>query len=546
VLVRARSHLVELLPALRREGIAFAAVELDYLSERQAVLDLTSLTHALVQPADRAAWLAVLRAPWCGLTLADLCVVAESASIAERVASGVAPDGLSGDGLRRYERVRDVLGTALNSRGTAPLVDRVRGAWLALGGPALLDDPLDLDTADRYFDLLAVHARAGDVADWKSFVGALDSLLATPAAPARGGVQVMTMHKAKGLEFDTVILVGLAAPPHSGDAPLMRWRRREAGLLVAPAKARGGETDPLYRYLRGLEADEEDAELGRLLYVACTRARMRLHLLGAPGTRTETSTNALAWKDAAKGSSLAKLATAVAAPLPLLPPAANDARAVVEEAPPLRRIAIDALLPEPEDALDVDVAAASRENVSPPFDWARETTRRIGTIAHRLLARLAERGLDAWSGETLEALRPRVRADLASAGFQKSELEAAAARVLEAVRRTLADPRGRWLFDPSHGEARSEWGVSGAEAGRIVHVVLDRTFVAGGERWIVDFKTGVHEGGDAEAFLASEVERYREQLVRYGRLMQALDGRPVRLALYYPLVSDGFRELEFA
>jgi ATP-dependent exoDNAse (exonuclease V) beta subunit len=115
--------------------------------------------------------------------------------------------------------------------------------------------------------------------------------------------------------------------------------------------------------------------------------------------------------------------------------------------------------------------------------------------------------------------------------------------VLDAVRRTLADARGRWIFDPRHADARSEFAVAGVDAGEIVHVVLDRTFVADGERWIVDFKTGTHEGGDVAGFLASEEERYRPQLQRYGRLMRALDERPVRLALYYPLVAGGFREV---
>ncbi|MEP7184164.1 MAG: UvrD-helicase domain-containing protein, partial [Betaproteobacteria bacterium] len=76
VLVRARTHLDAILPALRRAGIAFAARDLESLADRLATRDLASLTRALVQPTDRLAAFAVLRAPWCGLTLADLLALA--------------------------------------------------------------------------------------------------------------------------------------------------------------------------------------------------------------------------------------------------------------------------------------------------------------------------------------------------------------------------------------------------------------------------------------------------------------------------------------
>ena len=549
VLVRARAHLAAVLPALRRAQIPFTAVELDRLSQRQAVRDLTALTHALVQPADRAAWLAVLRAPWCGLVLADLVAIATAAD-ADRsrllprvVAEAEAVPGLSDDGRARLERIAGPLQLALHARGRASVVDRVRGVWLALGGPACLDEPLDLDTATLFFELLAVHERAGDVPDWDAFVGALDTLHASPATRASGGVQVMTMHRAKGLEFDTVILAGLAEEAKTPGTPLLRWRRRRAGLLIAPAKSRGGDTDPLYRYLSRLEAEEEDAELGRLLYVACTRARTRLHLLAAPGTRVDRETGALRWREAPEGSSLAKLAAALPAQLPFVPSRSTRDAATSPGAPPLRRGPIEAEPVAPEPAIEATAPQRSPDAVSPPFDWARETTRRIGTIAHRLLARIADDGVAAWPRARIDALEPRVRADLAAAGFMADELPRAAERVLEAVRRTLDDRRGRWLFDARHADARSEWAIAGVDCGAIVHVVIDRTFVAEGVRWIVDFKTGAHEGGDASGFLDAEVERYREQLERYGRLMRGLDARPVRLALYYPFVEDGFREI---
>ena len=72
ILVRARSHLLAITEALKATALPFNAVEIDPLADRSMVRDLMALTSALLDPADRVAWLSILRAPWCGLTLADL------------------------------------------------------------------------------------------------------------------------------------------------------------------------------------------------------------------------------------------------------------------------------------------------------------------------------------------------------------------------------------------------------------------------------------------------------------------------------------------
>ena len=107
-----------------------------------------------------------------------------------------------------------------------------------------------------------------------------------------------------------------------------------------------------------------------------------------------------------------------------------------------------------------------------------------------------------------------MRAELALAGVPASERDVAVARTMRAIERTLADPRGRWLFDPAHEERQIEWSLAGVDAAQVAHVALDHSFVSAGVRWIVDYKTGAHEGGDVDAFLDREVERYRPQLER--------------------------------
>src|SRR4029079_12308877 len=57
-------------------------------------------------------------------------------------------------------------------------------------------------------------------------------------------------------------------------------RTRESRFIFAPIKEAGTDKNPAYDYLARLDRDAEDLEAGRLLYVAATRAKKRVHLLG--------------------------------------------------------------------------------------------------------------------------------------------------------------------------------------------------------------------------------------------------------------------------
>mgnify|MGYP003481709744 FL=1 len=63
ILVRSRTPLARIAPLLKQAGHKFQAVEIEQLAERPVVQDLLALTRALTHLADRAAWLALLRAP---------------------------------------------------------------------------------------------------------------------------------------------------------------------------------------------------------------------------------------------------------------------------------------------------------------------------------------------------------------------------------------------------------------------------------------------------------------------------------------------------
>jgi ATP-dependent exoDNAse (exonuclease V) beta subunit len=554
VLVRARTHAEALLPARRRAGMAYSAVDLEGLHDRLATRDLLALARALAQPADRLAWLAILHAPWCGLGLRDLLVIAD-ASRAQPIVEAIARDEvvmqLPAASRERVAHLRYAIEPALVARGQASFARRVRGAWLALGGPACAGGALDRDGVDRVFALLAEHEHAADLHDFDALWRRAEQLFAEAGAAQGAAVQVMTLHRAKGLQFDAVILPGLDQATGGGEPPLLRWKVREHGgvptLLLAPMRARGGATtedDAVYRWLGKLDAAEDTAELGRLLYVGATRARRRLHLIGVASVEPAHADGAPCWKRPARGTPLEQLWDALAARLPD-PRDATPARSA-QDTPGSSAIEWSRLpdrwcLPSLPPALPVaSLPVSAPETIA--FDWADVTAAAIGTVAHRLLAQVAFDGLDAWHDARPREEWDRITAELGGEGVEPDQREDAARRVVDIVMRTLRDPRGRWLFDAAHEDAHSEWALSGEDEGRIVHVVLDRSFVASGCRYIIDFKTGAHEGADAAAFLAREFQRYQAQLAQYARIVAAFDPRPIRIALYHPLVDGGWQE----
>jgi len=650
ILVRSRTPLARIAARLKQAGHAFRAVEIEPLADRPVVQDLLALTRALTHLADRAAWLAILRAPWCGLMLADLVTLAGDEHAAPNkyplpLLGGEGDEPMDGRGSprreravegegeypysrqvqgspsiwtllneearlarldasprERLERVRTVLASALAMRGRNRLRQIVEGAWLALGGPACVEAPTDLEDARVYLDLLDELEEGGDITDSARLAEQVSELFALPDVTASDALQLMTIHKAKGLEFDTVILPGLGSPPRHDDPPLLRWTEsphatakdggsagREAvpmgtnagavfppgatteypaDLLLAPIRETGGEHDLLYNYLGRLEKDKSRYEAGRLLYVAATRAKRALHLLGTVKRDKDdemkvppaNSLLALLWPvlqeefvaalkhsvapmtaTAMDGGSAGREAvpTGTNAGAVFPPPSAmpGNLRRLVEgwQAPPLPPAVawqVGVALPVPDAIPEVE------------FDWASETIRHVGSVVHRSLQLIGREDLARWPLQRIEALAPGFRLALAREGVPEAKLDQAVARVHEALHRTLSDAKGAWLFDPQHREAKSEYALTLFEHGKPVTAIMDRSFVdTNGIRWIIDYKTSTHEGGGLDAFLDREQERYRGQLERYAAVLGKLDSRPIRLGLYFPLLG-GWREWE--
>lgn len=544
VLVSSRTRVDAIARELSRADIDFQAVEIERLRDRPVVQDLIALTRALVHIADRTAWLAILRAPWCAITLGDLHALAAhpALTIDDALAATLAGEvvTVSANGRERIARTYPVLRAALAERGRWPLRIWIERAWNALSGPATLTRAQDLDDAEAYFMRLEDIDVGGDLEDVARLESHLERLFARPRSQEHARVEVMTIHAAKGLEFDTVILPGLQSWARNEDRELLRWTRiagPEGGIVLAPIKAEGSDPDPIYRWVDLLERRRVQLERGRLLYVAVTRAKRELHLLGNVDATLREEEMKL--QEPRKDSMLRMLWHAVeeafvdAAPNAEVKPMSRPT-AVSQH---LRRLPLDWTPPEIERASFLRTQnVVESETERPIFDWVTQTSRHVGTLVHRELDRLARTGKP-----LTNASRARLEIELAELGVPPSRCTEAGDRVLAAIKRMHGDPRGRWLLglDRNVENVQSELALTGVVRGQLVQGVIDRTFVDDlGERWIVDFKTSSHEGGGLEQFLNEEVVRYTPQLERYADLMrQMFPGQPIRMALYFPLLG---------
>jgi ATP-dependent helicase/nuclease subunit A len=601
VLGRTRKSLTAVARALREARIPFRALDLEELKQRPEIIDLLALARALLNPQDRVSWLGVLRAPWCGLSLADLHALTSADSDAIQGVS--VPEllteratFLSVEGRFAAERVLRATDFAARLRSVQPgasVGTWLEQVWLQLGGAQCVDAAAsaNLDLLWRTLDNLP----QGESDLLGSALGAaLDQLTALPDPNVTGdcGVQLMTIHKSKGLEFEVVIVPDLQAGARHGKHEMLSWLERglppdngEPGeiteFLIAPFQAKGAECGKAKEWVDSVRRERERQEARRLLYVAATRAREELHFFARPSFKTaedgslllvepRDSLLATAWPAfeeeirrrfddwRARTASVAAGAPAAAEPLEIASIAASqdDMCAMAPPGKPtlLRRL--------PQDFVPAPSALSSTAAESPVLGYGRLyerhegglLSRALGKAVHALFQKLAELLLtQRWDAAcaALAHFQPGIAAEIRAAGIDASRASHIAAQALEIVLRAASDPVAKWILGP-HLDASSEVQWSGIVDGRLRVVQVDRVFRAGrapqssadsagnSAWWIIDYKTAHEDGLDPAAGLQNLRRVFAPQIEAYAKVLRNLHGpnAPVFAGLYYPRMAQ--------
>ncbi len=538
ILVKSRRHLLTIIANLRDANIPYQAVEIETLGQNPLIMDLINLTKALTHLADRVAWLAILRAPWCGLYLKDLHQLVYQQPellIWDCMNDAAITQQLTVDGQTRLQHVRHILEQAFAERRQYSLSQWIKHTWQQLHGPSMLTNDHALIDVNNYFELLDSIATGDQLPTLSILEDTLNKHYrkTPPQNSAQSIIQLMTIHKAKGLEFDNVIIPGLHRSSQTDPHQLLLWLERpfskQQELLLAPIAATASSADPIYQYLRREHQRKQYYETGRLLYVALTRAKQQLHLFCDQQYQT---------KKPSKTSMLIHIWQAINSDLsnhakPLLASTAIPTEPINK--PNLIRFA---QLPNTSLITDFATAQTAGANRPPPCD--DPTPRLLGTCIHYLLAQFDNDAISRWQHKTTDQHYSLIQQMLRRLGVPADKLTLNSHKVLTAITNMLNDPRGLWILSQQHHDAHSEYPLTLATDNKIVHYIIDRTFIdTDQQRWIIDYKISEPEiKQTVEDFLDQQQQCYRSQLESYAKAMYLCDNNlTIKLGLYFPLTS---------
>ncbi|MDQ6816722.1 MAG: UvrD-helicase domain-containing protein, partial [Actinomycetota bacterium] len=300
VLTRASTDLRLYERALEEQGVpTYLIGGRGYWSHPQ-VLDLVGYLRALANPRDEEALYGVLASPMVGVSADALVVLAAAARESERdpwwaLREAAGPlerlEQVDRDALARFTTWFAAERGAAHRHAVEELIDRAlerSGYDLAIlampGGRRRLANVRKLMRLAREYG----DGAGGDLRGFLDQVAGGDGPARDPReseAPVEGealdAVRLMTIHRAKGLEFEIVCLADLGRTPRFSAELMQIGRDGRLGLRIAEPGTGKREPALAYKELREKRMQEQAREERRLMYVAMTRARERLIVSGA-------------------------------------------------------------------------------------------------------------------------------------------------------------------------------------------------------------------------------------------------------------------------
>ena len=404
-----------------------------------------------------------------------------------------------------------------------------------LNGTACLWEQADIVDVQAFFACLDALDRSNQFSP-ERMRDEITKLFATPDMNGEN-LQMMSIHKSKGLEFDCVILLGLGATTggNNRDKPLVLWEEITVNeyteLLAAPYIPKGLRNDTVsaYDYIETLENERDANETARVLYVAATRAERKLHLVGVANQNARGEIKPI------KNSYLDLLWNAVsgefeAAKFNLKSVGENLDDNIANFTPNLIRLQhlqIPSILQTAKTLTHQASMSPSKQNEQA---ISLNLTADTGSLAHLYMEMIANDGLENWPASRIDASAAAMRFWLGQKGHAETEkLEVAkhVSHIIAALQKTISSPEGSWMLAsrPSHQAELSIMTID--KNNELQEHRIDLTFIDADVRWIVDYKlTAADENTEITA------SQHKPQLARYANLFSS-ENLPIKTAVFF-------------
>ena len=504
ILIRNRSHLNEIVPMLKAADIVFEALKTAPLNKESFARDLISLTRGLLDLGDKLAWLAILRAPWCGLLLEDILQLSKHSDkiIFELIYEPSVLKDLTKDGSTRAQSLYASLTTIIDNYSRFSFVQMLEFAIEQLCPQQSLSEHKTM--IKRQFLNVVHECEVLGQLNIKTINQQLDELYAPSIS---SNIKIMTIHQAKGLEFDVVIIPGLGRAPRANQSAIIHLHEfSDRSLLLAPIKSYQ-QTKPshTYRYLQKVESKQGHFESMRLLYVAMTRAKSNIHLLATLSKSGKASENTF----------LKLLEPALKHQFEVLDNTTKGEAADLIEAPKLERY--QTMLSANPIVTDAHETIEFNNSINMGYKSL------LGTFIHQCL-----------EIDVFELSNSIIDVRLLELGFSLENLAHARVHIVQLLKNTRQDVNFDWLFKHRQStQVEAEFMHQGKS------VIIDRLFIDNNILWVVDFKTADRSADETdEIYVKRQQIKHTKQLKFYKEVLSHVYNNEIKCALYCPAVSQ--------